>query len=430
MTLPVEPAPTAPTPPGPDTAPAALGRRAISAFLGAYVGAYLILIVPVASTLAIKVAEVSPDGREAALGLVAGVGAFVALVTNPVFGALSDRTTSRLGMRRPWVLGGAVVGVAALMVLAFAPSVLVVGVAWAVVQLAMNAVLAALAAFLPDRVPEQQRGRVSALTGIAQQIAPFLGLVVANIALAAGGGTPSMFVAPSVVGLALIAVYALTTQDRVLPASARQPVRWSTVFGAFVFNPRQNPDFGWAWLGRFLITLSFAAGTTYQVYFLNERLDVPLARVASLQLVLVLVTTVTLSLSAGVSGSLSDRLGRRKVFVLGASGLVAVAHVITASAFTMPVYLVALVVTGLATGMYFAVDLALVTDVLPDKESAAAKDMGIFNIANALPQSLAPALAPLLLGLGGGGNYAALYVGAACVAVLGALTVIPIKKVR
>jgi hypothetical protein len=77
------------------------------------------------------------------------------------------------------------------------------------------------------------------------------------------------------------------------------------------------------------------------------------------------------------------------------------------------------------------VDLALVTDVLPDKEGAAAKDMGVFNIANALPQSLAPAAAPLFLAIGGdGSNYTALFIAAAIAAALGALTVIPIKKVR
>jgi MFS family permease len=433
MTVPLEPAGAAETlvqPSSPVSAREPLSKRSIAAFLGAYVGAFLILIVPVATTLALKIAEVAPDTREASLGLIAGVGAFVALVANPVIGSLSDRTTSRLGMRRPWVLGGAIAGVAALMVLAFAPSVFVVGVAWAFVQFSMNAVLAGLAAFLPDRVPEQQRGKVSALTGIAQQVAPFLGLLVANVALAAGGGTPGMFIAPSVLGLALIVVYVATTKDRVLSPNLRQPFRITTLAKAFYFNPRQNPDFGWAWLGRFLILLGIAASSTYQVYFLNERLGVPLEQVATFQLGFLLLGVVLIAISASIAGSLSDRLRRRKVFVFISSGLVAVGSLITAFSFELPIYIVAAAVTGIATGVYFAVDLALVTEVLPDSESAAAKDMGIFNIANALPQSVAPAVAPLLLGIGGGGNYVALFVAGAIVALLGALTVVPIKKVR
>lgn len=429
--IPLEPPMASDTLAEPSAAPVRLRKRVIAAFLGAYLGAFLILIVPVASTLALKVAEVAPDTREATLGVIAAVGALVALVANPVLGALSDRTTSRFGMRRPWVFGGAAVAMVAICVLAYAPTALVVGLAWTIVQLAMNAVLAGLAAFLPDRVPEIQRGKVSALTGIAQQIAPLVGLLLANIALGLGGGVSEMFIVPSALGLALIAVYVATTKDRVLSPEHRQELRLSTIVRAFAFNPRRNPDFGWAWLGRFLITLSFAASSTYQVYFLNDRIGVPLAEVATFQLGFILLATVLLSLSAGISGSLSDRLQRRKVFVFIASGLIAVGSLLTAFSFTLPLYIAAAAVTGIATGMYFAVDLALVTDVLPDKESAAAKDMGIFNIANALPQSLAPALAPLLLGIGGtGSNYTALYIGAAVIAVVGALTVAPIKKVR
>lgn len=403
--------------------------RQVAAFLGAYLGAYLILIVPVASTLAIKVAEVAPESRETALGIVSGVGALVALLANPIIGALSDRTTSRFGMRRPWVLAGAVAGVAALMVLAFSPSVLVIGVAWAAVQLSMNAVLAGLAAFLPDHVPPAQRAKVSALAGIAQQVSPLLGLVVANAALGLGGGTAGMFVAPASLGLALIMIYVLVLEDRVLPADLRRPFRWSTIFLAFAFNPRRNPDFGWAWLGRFFLCLAFAANTTYQVYLLNDRLGIPLEQVTTTLIWFTLLGTVLMSVSATVSGGLSDRLRRRKPFVFVASGLVAASSLVTAFSHTLPMLAVAVAITGIATGTYFAVDLALVTDVLPDPATAA-KDMGIINIANALPQSVAPALAPFLLAVGGGGNYTALYVGGAVVAGVGALTVIPIKSVR
>ncbi|WP_210508110.1 MFS transporter [Naasia sp. SYSU D00057] len=430
MTTPIEPANSAETLVEPSRSESPVSKRTVGAFLGAYVGAFLVLIVPIASTLALKVAEVAPDSREASLGVISAIGAFAALVANPIFGALSDRTTSRFGMRRPWVLGGAIVGFAAVLVLASAPNVLVVGLAWTIVQLAMNAVLSGLAAFLPDRVPEQQRGKVSAFTGVAQQLAPFIGLLVANVAFGFGGGLTGMFIVPSALGLALIVLYVLTTRDRVLSPNLRQSFRISTVFKAFAFNPRRNPDFAWAWLGRFLIVLAFAANSTYQVYFLNERLGIPLEQAALYQLGLAVLSAVLLTISASVSGAISDRLKRRKVFVFIASGLVAAGSLITAFSFELPVYLIAAAVTAIATGTYFAVDLALVTDVLPNKETAAAKDMGIFNIANALPQSLAPALAPLLLSIGGGGNYTALFIGAAIVAVLGALTVVPIKKVR
>jgi len=88
------------------------------------------------------------------------------------------------------------------------------------------------------------------------------------------------------------------------------------------------------------------------------------------------------------------------------------------------------IVLGLAYGVYAAVDNALVVDVLPDPEKPG-KDLGVFNVANALPQSLAPAAALALLGIGGGtDNYVAMLVGAGAIALIGALVIIPIKKVR
>ncbi len=64
-------------------------------------------------------------------------------------------------------------------------------------------------------------------------------------------------------------------------------------------------------------------------------------------------------------------------------------------------FLVGMAIGGLGFGMYMAVDLALVADVLPDTDNVA-KDLGVFNIAGALPFSIAPAIAPAILALGGG----------------------------
>jgi MFS family permease len=409
-----------------------LRKRTIAFFLGAYLGTYLIVLVPIISTLALRVAEVSPDSKEASLGVITGIGALIAMLCNPVIGMLSDRTTSRFGMRRPWIFAGAIGSVAGLVALAYAPNIFLLGVAWCFVQLSCNGMFAGLAAFLPDRVPESQRGTVSGLAGIAQQFSPLIGLTLANVGVTIGGGTTAMIMLPAILGLILVVAFVVSTRDRVLSPNLRQPFRVSDIIRVFVFNPRRNPDFGWAWLGRFFMQLSFAAGATYQVYFINARFGIPLLEVAALQLGLSLMSVVLISLSASVSGPLSDRLHRRKVFVFTASALAAISAILTAFSSELWMYFIAAGILGIASGAYFAVDLALVTDVLPDAEHAAAKDMGIFNIAGTLPQSLAPALAPLLLAVGGGGtsNYEALFLAAAVAAVLGALTVIPIKKVR
>jgi hypothetical protein len=78
--------------------------------------------------------------------------------------------------------------------------------------------------------------------------------------------------------------------------------------------------------------------------------------------------------------------------------------------------------------MYLAVDLALVADVLPHKDHVA-KDLGVFNIAGALPFSIAPATAPAILAIGSG-SYGVLYAVAGVCAIVGAVAILPARGVR
>ena len=91
-------------------------------------------------------------------------------------------------------------------------------------------------------------------------------------------------------------------------------------------------------------------------------------------------------------------------------------------------FLVGMAISGLGFGVYLAVDLALVVDVLPDKRNAA-KDLGVFNIAGALPFSLAPAIAPAILAIGSG-SYGVLYMVAGLCAIIGAFAILPVRRVR
>ena len=93
-------------------------------------------------------------------------------------------------------------------------------------------------------------------------------------------------------------------------------------------------------------------------------------------------------------------------------------------------FLVGMAISGLGFGVYAAVDLALVVDVLPGKRTAA-KDLGVFNVAGALPFSLAPAIAPAILAIGrGGGSYGVLYMVAGLCAIIGAAAIVPVRRVR
>jgi MFS family permease len=370
--------------------------------------------------LAQQAEVVAPGDKEFVFGLVTGLGSAVSVVANPLFGALSDRTTSRFGRRVPWVLGGGVVGAVALLVLAVADSVAVMVLGWCLAQAALNAMYAALTATVPDLVPVRQRGVVGGWVAVSQTLGIVGGVGIAT----ATGGLAAGYVATATVVVVLAVPYLLRSHDVPLPEALRPAWSTATFLRGFWLSPRDHPDFAWAWLTRFLVNLGNAMGTLLLYFYLDDAVgyDDPEGGV----FVLTVVYAVFIVLSTVVSGAWSDRVGRRKVFVIAAGLLAAAASLILAVTQTWPGAVAGAVVLGIGFGVYLSVDFALCTEVLPDEE-ARAKDLGVINIANALPQVFAPFLGAFLISSLGG--YGTLYGVAAAVCVLGSVLVTRIRSV-
>ncbi|WP_328471391.1 MFS transporter [Actinoplanes sp. NBC_00393] len=401
--------------------------RLIVAMALAQLGAYLTILTPVVVTMSIRVAEIAPDDKAAALGTVLSVGAVLALIGNPLFGAMSDRTTSRLGRRRPWLLGGMLLGFAGLLIVALGGSVPVLTAGWALAQLGVNATLSTLTALLPDQIPAQQRGKVSGILGLMTSVAILLGSTLAAVL---AGNALLMFAVPAAIGVATVALLVVILKDRPAEKGHFAPYRFREFLATFYVNPRKHPDFAWNIVSRFLIWMGLACVTTYQAYLLIDRFGYTTDDVANGILVATLISTVGLVAGSTAGGILSDRTGRRKPFVLGAGFVIAAALLIISVADSFAVFLGAALIFGLGQGVYLAVDLALATDVLPNPDDAA-KDMGVMNIANALPQSLVPILAAPILAIGGGdSNYGLLFLIGAIVAVAGSLLVRMVRGAR
>jgi MFS family permease len=406
--------------------PPRVGWRFITLYTLAFMSSCLMLIAPLLVTLALKVnALVGTERAPASLALVAGVGSLLAMVANPFFGHLSDRTTSRLGRRRPWMLVGLVGGTLGIATVALAPTIAVVLVGWCVAQVFFNALLAVQVAVLPDQVPSAQRGLVSGVLGICVPVASVSGTFLVTLF---AGSPVVMFLAPCALGAVFIVLFAVTMDDRRLSRDDRASWSLRELATVFYFVPRRNPDFAWAFLSRFLFVSAYAFLVTYQAYYLLEKLGTNEADVPRQIFLGTLATSAAVVVASLVGGQLSDRIGRRKVFVVTAALLYGLAMLVVAFADTFTGFLLGVAISGLGFGAYVAVDLALVTDVLPDKDHAA-KDLGVFNIANALPYSVAPAIAPVVLALGHG-SYSVLYAVAAGCAILAAFAVLPVRRVR
>ena len=403
-----------------------VGWGFISLYTLAYISTSLVFIAPLLVTLALKVnslvgIERAPDS----LALVAGIGALLAMFGNPFFGKMSDRTSSRLGMRRPWMVIGLVGGSVGILVVALAPSIAVVLVGWCLAQLFFNALLAAMVAVMPDQVPAAQRGLVAGVLGVCTPIASVSGTFVVKLFT---GNQLAMFLAPCAISGFFILLFAVTLKDRRL--AKKDKPRWSLreFASTFYVNPRKNPDFAWAFVSRFMFVLAYAFLVTYQAYYLLEKIGSAKAEVPQQIFLGTLVQSVVVVAASLIGGRLSDRTGRRKIFVLTASVVYGVAMFVIAIASNFNGFLVGMAIGGLGFGIYVAVDLALVVDVLPGKDSAA-KDLGVFNIAGALPFSIAPGIAPAILAIGGG-SYGVLYGVAGVCAIIGAFAILPVKRVR
>jgi MFS family permease len=358
-------------------------------------------------------------GKETALAWISGAGAFASIVVNPVAGALSDRTTSRLGRRRPWIIAGTLFGAAMLVLLTMQTTIVGLALVWALVQSGSNAAFAGVTAYVPDQAPVQQRGLVSGFIGMAQVLGVVLGVALVSYLvtdLAAG----AWLVAALLVLLPVPLL--LAVPDGRLDPARRRPFRLGEFVRGFWLDPREHPDFAWAWITRFLMWLGTAMATLYLLFYLQDGIGYP--EPAKGQTMLIGLYGLGTLLTAVIGGRLSDRSGRRKVFVLWASLVMAAAALVLAFVPTFPAAAVAALVLGLGYGVYLAVDQALITQVLPTAQDRA-RDLGIINIANAAPQVLAPVIAaPLVTRFGG---YPALYT---AVAVSTALAGILVRQIR
>jgi MFS family permease len=380
-------------------------------------------ILPISQILLpTQVAALDAANKFSNLSIAVAIGVLAAVITNPIAGALSDRTTSRLGRRRPWFIAGTLLSMAALALMANASSFIALVLCWAIFHVAANAILAALSAVVPDQVPVRQRATVSAFVSLSLPLGAVIGALLVTRVVNSTQLSYFVFIGILFVVMALLV---LLIHDKPLPKDAAPRFNLGTFLAGFWVNPVKYPDFGWAWLTRFLVYLGYFISLGYLLYFLQDAVHYQKAAqgVTTFQVIL----TGTLLIASVISGILSDKLQRRKIFVIGASLVIVLAFLILAFFQTWPAVELAAAVLGIGFGAYLGVDIALITQVLPSA-SARGKDLGVINIANALPQVVGSAVAALVINFFH--SYTLLFVFAAILASLGAVLIQRIKSVR
>lgn len=379
------------------------------------------------------------DAKETNLAIIGFVTGIFAMISAPVWGALSDRTTSRWGRRTPWIALGLVLVTVTMVLTGFARSLPALLLSWTAFQIAINAMISPVAAAVPDHVPERQRGLVSGWYGLAYTLAVVVGTGLGTLATALWSGwagiTAGYLLCAAACAVAVVP-FLLDRWERGAPVARAPRMTWAELRDCYRLDLRAHPDFGWAWITRFVVTLASSTALFYLYYYLQDRVglvrdDAAAAggglRVSDGVLVLTAVYALATLGTVVVAGVVSDRMGRRKVFVAVSAVFIGAATLLLAFAPQFPVAVVAAVVLGLGTGVFTAVDFALVTEVLPDAEGSG-RDLGIIHLAILLPNVLAPVVAAVMVTYLGG--YTGLYLLSGALAVLGAVLVRNIHGAR
>jgi len=402
-------------------------------FVGfAAIGAGMGQLAPAVLTIALKsTAIVGKADSTGTLSLTIAISALVSLVATPLYGRFSDRIRGRLGRRRPLLFLGAILFVIGGLLLAFSSTVpvLVFGAIFTFAGTA--AVTVAVTAIIPDQFEPLRRGPASAIIGVSLPVGAVIGLGIAN---AVSFSLTLQILIPAAVAVIGTLVFAFVVKDPQVVDAPRPTFNAVQFFSSFWVNPAKNPSFAWAWFSRFLIFFGVAAIQAYQVYFLQDKLKVGNdATVAQDIFLSTLILTVFALVFAAIAAKISDLVKRRKPFVIIAAVIFGAGLAVAATASTYGTFLVAIGIVGLGQGVYFAVDLALVSQLVPDSSNPG-QGMSIMGLATTLPQSVVPAIAPALLVIGASAgnpqNYSALFLTGAIAGLVGAVLMLPIRNVK
>ncbi|WP_331769595.1 MFS transporter (plasmid) [Embleya sp. NBC_00888] len=403
-----------------------VGPGWVALYVLANAGMYIPMLVPTTFLMPEQIARIDPEGKVGSYAWVSMMGAISGIVIAPLAGALCDRTTGRFGRRRPWMIAGSLVCMAALVCTGVQTTVVGVALGTLVLSAGFMIIGAGLAPVVPDRVPVGQRGVVLGWATVPQAG----GLIVGGLLIGLVAGFSAQYVLMAAFPL-LIVLFAVVSKDPPLPDSHREPFSLRGFLDGYRISPRRHPDFVWAMGSRFVMGLGYGLGTLYMPYFLDDVLHYeqlfPGRSTEDGLLIVIGVNCLATISTVVLSGWLSDRLGRRRMLVFLGGVTMAVAAIPLALSPTWTMTLVAAVILGLGYGVYLAVDTALVTEVLPTSANRG-KDMALANLMTSLPYVLVPPIASVVLGELGG--YRSLFLCSAAMSLLGAALVWKVTSVR
>ncbi|HSV54258.1 MAG TPA: MFS transporter [Burkholderiaceae bacterium] len=366
------------------------------------------------------------SAKASSLSLAASLAVAATMIMQPIIGVTSDRTRSRWGRRAPWMVFGAILALVGVALMYYAASAAQLMLGYALASVACTVVGGPLSATVVDRIPAAKRGAMSAVAGVGLLVGYILGMVAAGV-IYAKVGTAS-YLAFGVLVLLLTLVFITLARDSSSKSLQVEKVSIAGHLNSFTFALR-DPDFRWVFLARVIMLFGYSVSGTFGIYMLQSYIEPAMTaeQAAKTMPLLHLVGMPVTLLAMVISGRWSDRVGRRKPFVIGASLLLAASMAVPFIWPTLWALYAQHFLAGIAVGTFLVVDQALLIDVLPDKK-AAGRDLGIGTLASNLGQAIGPIVAGLVLSVTGG--YRMIWLTALVLTALAALAVVPVKKAK
>lgn len=405
------------------------GRLTFGIMLG-YGCMMLALMTPATLLLTFKMIEIDPNGYTSSYGLVAGIGAFFALIGNPLGGAISDRTNLSFGRRRTWILIGPLFGCASLLMIGMTSSLWLIIIGWAIAQLSFNFGMAAYTALIPDQVKQERQGTVSGLLGLVLPVAIAIGMVMMTFMTDASSATKWILLAVIGVVGPVLSLFLIQEGKVEIVHKEKENIPFGEKLSKVYPSPRRFPAFTWAVVSKFLLMMGYCSSLYFTVMLVN-RMGYTEAQATASVATVNIISMVAMAVTSIFGGMLSDKFRKQKPFLYLSALIMILTTLVFAFIPNYLAYVIASAVLGLGYGCFSAVDMALVARILPRKEDSA-KDFGIMNVANALPQSIVPAIAPFLLGAGtliGIGDWTFFYIALAIFMVIGMISIKPLPEV-
>lgn len=414
------------------SAPRRAGGGWFTLFTLAWLAIWTVQLTPVQLLLPLQLN--TPDdasgwiGGVVSSGVIMAIGGLVAIIAGPVSGALSDRTRSKWGRRRPWALAGVWLMALCLVALASATSVWAVALAWVGVSVGVAVASAAFTALIADQLREQ-RGAASAAVSSSQALGIIVG-VGAVVLLGLGVADAYLVLAGFI---AVVGTVATALLPDPLPARSAEPAGSASEREAVASAPARrftafrDRKFAWMLGARLVVNIGNALGTALLLFFILYGLHEDPGTAEDRLLLLILVYTVFVVGASIWSGRISDRSGRRKGIVVGAAILQGLAAALILAVPTFELTMVAAAFLGVGYGAFSSVGLALATDLLANERDHA-RDLGVVNVAMALGQLLGPLIGAGLVALVGG--FWLVFAVSAVLSIIGGLMHLPIVAAR